>query len=277
MRTSFRWRVSVGCLALCAWSQSAATTNQIVGVTSSEGGSCLVKRFRVQAGSVIQGVEFVNNDDQVVFPCVMLLRGPATRLSEAMLLAAQTRVSSSSRHRVRVTFAGIPMLSAQDVLVVVRFPASTGVRGIGDGVGIGATRIDGPGNSYVAPTENEEFQWMDFELGISLLLGDIGKPNLEGLPSESDPPRTFLKMSNLTAGGTTLAFGLRSAMPVRLILYDIAGRRVRTLVHQSLPVGVHTRNWDGLDQHGGVAAAGVYIAKLWVGDEVLTQKFLLLR
>ena len=277
MITSHQWRVSLSCLVLSVLSQSAAATDQIVGVTSPEAGTCLVKRIQVQAGSLIQGVEFVNNDDQVIFPSVRLFRGPATRLSEATLLTEQTRVGSRGHHRVRVNFTPIPVQSPEEVLVVVRFPANTGVRGVGDGVGIGATQIVGRGDSYVAPSADEKFQGINLELGINLLLGDVSKATPGSAPSEQNAPTTSLRMLSPAAGNTTIAFGVERAMSVTLTVYDIGGRRVRTLVHQVLPAGVHSRSWDGRDEQGELVATGVYIAKLRTDEKVLTQKLVLMR
>ncbi len=60
-----------------------------------------------------------------------------------------------------------------------------------------------------------------------------------------------------------LAFDLPRAATVSLRLYDLAGRRVRTLLAtQSLAAGRHTLTWDGRDDAGRTVAAGVYQACL---------------
>ncbi len=59
---------------------------------------------------------------------------------------------------------------------------------------------------------------------------------------------------------------LRFTMPrsgrVSLELFDLAGRRVRTLVSEERAAGGHDVWWDGRDQAGQRAAAGIYFARM---------------
>jgi len=59
---------------------------------------------------------------------------------------------------------------------------------------------------------------------------------------------------------TTLQLTIPEAGRWRLDLYDAAGRRVRTLLDESLSVGIREVSWDGRDSTGRGAAAGVYFA-----------------
>jgi hypothetical protein len=63
---------------------------------------------------------------------------------------------------------------------------------------------------------------------------------------------------------TTLHFELpaASATPVSLVIYDLQGRRIVTLLAEPLPAGLHAVSWDGRDQHGRPVAAGTYICAL---------------
>ena len=63
-------------------------------------------------------------------------------------------------------------------------------------------------------------------------------------------------------GQTSLRFGLAHATRVRLELFDLAGRRVRTLVDGELAAGPHASSWDGRDEHGAAVRAGVYFVRL---------------
>jgi hypothetical protein len=66
--------------------------------------------------------------------------------------------------------------------------------------------------------------------------------------------------------GSTFAFLLQLpvAAPVRLELYDIGGRRVRTLIKDELPAGARTVSWDARLDNGERATAGMYFARLSV-------------
>ena len=61
---------------------------------------------------------------------------------------------------------------------------------------------------------------------------------------------------------TALPFGLPRETHVRLAIYDLAGRRLRTVVDALLPAGVHTAAWDLRDQEGHEVPSGLYLARL---------------
>jgi hypothetical protein len=63
-------------------------------------------------------------------------------------------------------------------------------------------------------------------------------------------------------GASTLRFGLARPGAVSLELFDVAGRRVRTLASGPLAAGAHARVWDGRDGDGHTVGAGIYFARL---------------
>ena len=63
-------------------------------------------------------------------------------------------------------------------------------------------------------------------------------------------------------GRTAFRFGLARAGDVRLELYDVSGRRVRTLASGTLPAGEHSSAWDGRDEHGNAVRPGVFFVRL---------------
>ena len=63
-------------------------------------------------------------------------------------------------------------------------------------------------------------------------------------------------------GSATFRFGLSRAGEVRLELFDLAGRRVRSLASGVLPAGEVTREWDGRDEGGHAVHPGVYFVRL---------------
>ena len=67
---------------------------------------------------------------------------------------------------------------------------------------------------------------------------------------------------------TTIAFDLPGTAPVRLVVYDLLGRRVRTLHRgEALAPGRHRSSWDGLDENGRPVASGVYLYRLTAGAD----------
>jgi subtilisin family serine protease len=76
---------------------------------------------------------------------------------------------------------------------------------------------------------------------------------------------------------TTIAYDLQSAGRSRLIVYDVSGAQVRTLVDASQPAGSYSVTWDGRDDSGRPAASGVYFYRLTSGTFAQTRKMVLLK
>ncbi len=76
---------------------------------------------------------------------------------------------------------------------------------------------------------------------------------------------------------TTIAFNLPQPGDVRLEIYDVAGRRVVTLVDGHMDAGPHTVRWDGTTADGERAASGVYFYKLAADGELQSRKMVLLK
>ncbi len=64
---------------------------------------------------------------------------------------------------------------------------------------------------------------------------------------------------------------------VMLAVYDLLGRKIRTLVDESQPAGFHYATWDGRNESGLAAASGVYFYKLTYGSFNATRKMLLIK
>jgi len=76
---------------------------------------------------------------------------------------------------------------------------------------------------------------------------------------------------------TVIAYEVARSGAVRLHVFDVAGRLVRTLVDATVPAGPHTVRWDGRDDQGRQAASGRYYYRLRVGAKVLTRDMTLIK
>jgi hypothetical protein len=68
-----------------------------------------------------------------------------------------------------------------------------------------------------------------------------------------------------SSGGQSVRFSFdmpASGGTARLVIYNAAGRAVRTLVEGVLPAGPATTTWDGRGASGAAAAPGIYFARL---------------
>jgi hypothetical protein len=77
--------------------------------------------------------------------------------------------------------------------------------------------------------------------------------------------------------GTVLTYHVPSTSHVRLRVYDIAGRHVRTLFDSRQEAGTFTAHWDGRDNRGANVASGVYFCRYERGGETETAKLALVR
>jgi hypothetical protein len=76
---------------------------------------------------------------------------------------------------------------------------------------------------------------------------------------------------------TTISYEVAKAVHVRLDIYDVSGRHIRTLVDDDMIPNRYEAVWDGRDKRGGSVATGVYFYKLEAGSFVKTRKMLLLK
>jgi hypothetical protein len=82
--------------------------------------------------------------------------------------------------------------------------------------------------------------------------------------------------------GTWIEYGAPQEANVTLTIYDLIGRKVRTLISNTVQRGIYRTEWNGKDDGGREVAAGVYIYRLTAagvdgGQSVINRKLLLLR
>lgn len=75
-------------------------------------------------------------------------------------------------------------------------------------------------------------------------------------------PLALMAFPTPTTGSLRFQFAAPSRERVHLALYDLLGRRVRTLIDGVVEAGVQTPRWDGDDERGRSLPSGVYLAKL---------------
>jgi len=71
---------------------------------------------------------------------------------------------------------------------------------------------------------------------------------------------------------TTIGYSLPAAGQATLLVYDLAGKLVKTLVSGSLPAGVGQVTWDRTDDAGRTVARGVYFCRLHIDGTRLSSK-----
>jgi len=76
---------------------------------------------------------------------------------------------------------------------------------------------------------------------------------------------------------TTIPFATSRREKVRLSVFDVSGKLVRTLCNQFYEPGPHSVEWDGRDRKGRPASSGTYFVQLVSEGKVETEKMVLVR
>ena len=82
---------------------------------------------------------------------------------------------------------------------------------------------------------------------------------------------------NPSTGGVQFRLALPQAASVSLTVYDLAGREVWSDGERVLPAGHTTLEWNGRSADGMLARAGMYMARVQVGERSLMRRLALLR
>ena len=76
---------------------------------------------------------------------------------------------------------------------------------------------------------------------------------------------------------TKISYCLPEGFQVRLIIYNLIGQEVQTIVNNFQPAGYYQVIWNGRDNQGRLASSGIYIYRLTAGTFTQTKRMVLLR
>ena len=108
------------------------------------------------------------------------------------------------------------------------------------------------------------------------ILGSFGgwQPPLDAVPGATLSLRSYPNPFNPT---TTIALNVPRAGKVRLRVFDVRGRAIRTLVDGDMTAGLHRISWNGRNDDGHAVASGVYLAQVRTGGETRLDKLTLMK
>jgi hypothetical protein len=99
--------------------------------------------------------------------------------------------------------------------------------------------------------------------------------------TELDPlPTTFAISQNYPNPfnpTTTFKYQLPEVADVKLVVYNILGQKVRTLINRSVEPGYHTAEWNGLNDSGKQVATGLYIYRFSADNYLRVQRMILMK
>ncbi len=114
-------------------------------------------------------------------------------------------------------------------------------------------KLHNPTRTLVAGTHGRSMH--SFDLTSLSGLASIRRPGPGGVADLTNYPNPFKDV-------TTVRLSLARPAEVVLTIYDLAGRKVRSLEAGSMPAGTHEFRWDGRNESDRRVASGVYFIRL---------------
>ncbi len=149
----------------------------------------------------------------------------------------------------------------------------------------GTIRVAGAGASSISDNVIAEIvveQSSDINISIenmvvneSEVLGSIWSSNQGGvLPSDFSLSDAYPNPFNPE---TNISFSLATKSKVDLIVYNLIGQKIKTIVSGELEAGAHYVRWDGTDESNEKVSSGVYFYRLETSSFNQTKKMVLLK
>ncbi|MFH1213780.1 MAG: FlgD immunoglobulin-like domain containing protein, partial [Candidatus Neomarinimicrobiota bacterium] len=76
---------------------------------------------------------------------------------------------------------------------------------------------------------------------------------------------------------TSIRYSLPKESNVKIIIYDIVGKEIRTLVNQNQSAGYQSIIWDGKDNNGHTVSTGIYLCRMVTDEFRKVQKMTFLK
>ncbi len=76
---------------------------------------------------------------------------------------------------------------------------------------------------------------------------------------------------------TRIYFEIPQFHQVKLVIYNVLGQQVRTLIDEHFNPGYHIINWNGRDNSGNVVPSGVYIYRIKAGEFIASKKMIMMK
>ena len=100
-----------------------------------------------------------------------------------------------------------------------------------------------------------------------IVIGSIGGSSAS--PVEFGINKIFPNPAN---GPVQIEFGLKAAGHVRMVVYDLSGRRIETILNSYTASGSHRQSWDT-----SLVPSGIFIVKLQTEEQEMTAKFAIVK
>ncbi|NIA32049.1 MAG: T9SS type A sorting domain-containing protein, partial [Actinobacteria bacterium] len=112
-------------------------------------------------------------------------------------------------------------------------------------------------------------------------IDDDGSVNYSAeISVDLQPSRSEFRLAvypNPFNSATRIKFYLYQSNNVTVQIFDLLGRKLKTLWQGQLPAGWHEQKWQGVDQSDRELPSGIYFVRIQIGNKLRMQKVMLLR
>ncbi len=162
-----------------------------------------------------------------------------------------------------------PPLSVSDGWVIIRGNSENGC--------IFTWQMNNSSNGFSKSYNESSGRWItsstDFAFCLSKGPVDIDDEPAD-LPLALELQQNYPNPFNAT---TSIQFSLETTDHVNLSVYDVGGRRIKTLHDGVLSAGTHSIIWDGANEAGEVVSSGIYFYRLKSSEGSFAKRMVLLK
>ncbi|MCK6623450.1 MAG: T9SS type A sorting domain-containing protein, partial [Calditrichia bacterium] len=76
---------------------------------------------------------------------------------------------------------------------------------------------------------------------------------------------------------TEIRYQLPEAAEVQIVVYNLLGQKVQTLVNGKQQAGAYTVRWEGVNEQNQAVPSGMYFLRMKAGKFVADRKLMLLK
>ncbi len=105
----------------------------------------------------------------------------------------------------------------------------------------------------------------------------VGIEEIEGTTQLPVANALYQSNPNPFRSATQINYAIAKECKVNLVVYNVLGQQVKTLVNKKLTPGYYETIWYSKDDRGRQVPAGIYFVRLTVNDDNLTRKVILLK
>jgi hypothetical protein len=112
------------------------------------------------------------------------------------------------------------------------------------------------------------------DLTIKKIGSATGVVDNQGIPATYQLANNYPNPFNPS---TNIQYALSQSGQISLVIYNLLGQKVRSLVNSFVSAGYYEVTWDGRDENGQSVQSGVYIFRLQTGTTALVKKMMLIK